>query len=517
MDFDDLLLLARELLQQNVDIRNQLQERIHHLLIDEYQDTNPLQLSLIQLLASPQCQVCAVGDDDQAIYAFRGANIENILRFEQDFAPCRVIKLEENYRSYQNILTAAHGVISKNPHRKGKKLFSNLGPGNKIKVLECEDGSKEAETVALNIHDDLHKRGMPAHNIALLYRANPQSRLFEESLRQQAIPYKIVGGTSFFDTKEVKNLLAWLSLIDYPGNEMSFRRMVNFPARGIGHKTLERLVDNAPQAKQSFLAFSAAGAPGLDLKKTAQQSLISFAAPLFEAAQAAQKAHPRQMVAICERAIQDAGYKRWVAEEKDPKIRDRIREAHQGFFDALALFCEQYEEAKSNPRAHESIDTKRSVLRAFLQKLSLEDKEDLREEDKSKTSKGKVTLMSLHAAKGLEFEKVYLVGFEEGLLPHRRSLEESGDTGVQEERRLCYVGITRAKAQLVLSYAQWRRRRHERIKREPSRFLENIPAKTLDTPKPIEETEEETAFNAFASLKARLSKNEPVESHKEIS
>ena len=223
------------------------------------------------------------------------------------------------------------------------------------------------------------------------------------------------------------------------------------------------------------------------------------------------------MVAICERAIQDAGYQRWVAEEKDPKIRDRIREAHQGFFDALALFCEQYEEAKSNPRAHESIDTKRPVLRAFLQKLSLEDKEDLREEDKSKTSKGKVTLMSFHAAKGLEFEKVYLVGFEEGLLPHRRSLEESGDTGVQEERRLCYVGITRAKAQLVLSYAQWRRRRHERIKREPSRFLENIPAKTLDTPKPIEETEEETAFNAFASLKARLSKNEPVESHKEIS
>ena len=448
----------------------------------------------------------AVGDDDQAIYAFRGANIENILRFEKDFAPCRVIKLEENYRSYQNILTAAHGVISKNPHRKGKKLFSNLGPGKKIKVLECEDGSKEAETVALNIHDDLHKRGMPAHNIALLYRANPQSRLFEESLRHQAIPYKIVGGTSFFDTKEVKNLLAWLSLIDYPGNEMSFRRMVNFPTRGIGHKTLERLVDNAPKAKQSFLAFSAAGAPGLELKKTAQQSLVAFAAPLFEAAQAAKKAHPRQMVAICERAIQDAGYQRWVAEEKDPKIRDRIREAHQGFFDALALFCEQYEEAKSNPRAHESIDTKRPVLRAFLQKLSLEDKEDLREEDKSKTSKGKVTLMSFHAAKGLEFEKVYLVGFEEGLLPHRRSLEESGDTGVQEERRLCYVGITRAKAQLVLSYAQWRRRRHERIKREPSRFLENIPAKTLDTPKPIEETEEETAFNAFASLKARLSK-----------
>ena len=290
------------------------------MLIDEYQDTNPLQLDLIKLLTAPHCQVCAVGDDDQAIYAFRGANIENILKFEKDFAPCRVIKLEENYRSHQNILTAAHGVIEKNPHRKGKKLFSSLGDGSPIEVLTCEDGAQEAEQVSLSIQQDLEQRGLQAHHIALLYRANPQSRAFEEALRLRAIPYKIVGGTSFFDTKEVKNLLAWISLIDFPNNELSFRRMVNFPPRGVGHVTLERVVKEAPNAQKSLIAFAASGAPGVELKGPAKQSLTAFGAPLLEASRAVAKAHPRQMVGICERAIEEAGYGRWVAEEKDQEF-----------------------------------------------------------------------------------------------------------------------------------------------------------------------------------------------------
>ena len=198
VDFDDLLLMAREVLQQQKEVRAIYQERIRHLLIDEYQDTNPLQLSLIKLLTGKQCEVCAVGDDDQAIYAFRGANIENILQFEKDFSPCTIIKLEQNYRSSETILKAAQGVIEKNPFRNDKKIFSRLGSGKKIQVLECEDGATEAEKVALALKEDIETKGIAPHHIALLYRANPQSRLFEGSLKHHSIPYKIVRGHFFF-------------------------------------------------------------------------------------------------------------------------------------------------------------------------------------------------------------------------------------------------------------------------------------------------------------------------------
>jgi DNA helicase-2/ATP-dependent DNA helicase PcrA len=456
LDFDDLLLRAVLLLDGNVGVRRAWQERFPYLLVDEYQDTNRTQYELVRLLAGPQGNLTVVGDEDQSIYSWRGADISNILDFEHDFPGARVFRLEENYRSSQTILDAAGSLVSRNVRRKGKTLRAVKGTGDPVKVHEAVDEFQEAAWVTERVAA-LRGRG----RVAVLFRMNAQSRLFEEGLLRLRLPYLVVGGVGFYERKEVKDVLAYLRLVLNPRDAVAFRRVVNVPPRGVGAKTVDE-IDRAATAG-GVSPWEAAGrlVDEAALPARALVPLRQFREAVETLRQEALGTSPGESSSpglrhLIERVLELSGYGAALAREDSQESQERLENLAELL--AAAVDYETREEAPS--------------LAGFLDRAALLSETDRLRDDVP------VLLMTLHAAKGLEFESVFLVGLEEGLLPHSRSL--AGEEALEEERRLCYVGMTRAMESLHLSWARSRQVFGQRRLTEPSRFLAEIPEDGLE-------------------------------------
>jgi superfamily I DNA/RNA helicase len=460
IDFDDIIMFSVKLLKTVPAILIHWQEQFRYIMVDEYQDTNASQYLLISLLARKHGNICVVGDDDQSIYGWRGADIQNILNFEKDYPGCRVIKLEQNYRSTGSILDAANSVIRNNTVRTEKALWSAAGQGRVIDVIAAESEDDEAARIAENLMMEQFQGKLHWSDFAILYRSNAQSRAFEEKLRMERIPYVVVGGQQFYERKEVKDAIAYLRVIDNPGDEASLLRIINFPSRGIGDITLKRL--NQWSMEHDVALFEALKRVGEihDMSESSRKIVSAFYAMMQGVIDSFDKAYQlgAQTNALFNRLrIDDALYRMF---DKDIKqAKSRIENIEQ-IVNSLAIFEEQ------NPRAGLSV---------FLERITLMDNQD--SEDSKEQCKNVVTLMSLHSSKGLEFEHVYLAGMEEELLPHKRSVEE--DPTAAEERRLCYVGITRARKHLTISRCKTRRKYGTIEERKPSRFLSEIPSDLL--------------------------------------
>ncbi len=464
VDFDDLICLPVVLFRQQEEIRSRWAERFHFVMVDEYQDTNQTQLLFLDELVCDHRNICVVGDDDQSIYGFRGAVAENILEFEHRFDNTRVIKLEQNYRSTNHILEAANTLISNNQVRKDKALWSAQGDGDPIRWVHCADEREEAEYVAAEIERLKFDRGLQYRDFAILYRVNPQARPFEEALRAFRIPYTIVGGTEFFDRKEVKDFIAYLKACLNPNDEINLRRIVNVPPRGIGPTLLERISDFALERELAFFDALAEVAADPDhihrLGPTAGhhlQQLVDLLSAFRERFSTARN-EKSPLVEVGRAFLKRIGLIEHLRNtEKNPRrARRRIKNV-EDVLGSISTF-EQ---------------TEGGTLRGYLERISLDRSYDADDEDEKRG----VRLLTLHSSKGLEFPVVFFVGMEEGYLPHHRSMDADDD--IAEERRLAYVGITRAKRILCLTSAGERSRYGQTHEREPSRFIEELPAQIL--------------------------------------
>jgi ATP-dependent DNA helicase Rep len=457
VDFDDLILLPVQLFEQERTALEWWQNRIRYLLVDEYQDTNSSQYQLVKQLVGIRQAFTVVGDDDQSIYAWRGARPENLAQLKQDFPRLRVIKLEQNYRSTSRILKAANRLIGNNPHLFEKRLWSDLGAGDPIRVMACRNEQQEAERVVSAILHHKFTNGTGYGDYAILYRGNHQAKPFETMLRQHNIPYFLSGGTSFFSRTEVKDVMAYLRLLANPDDDAAFLRIVNTPRREIGPGTLEKLGAYATRRHIPLLA--ACGELGLEqqLGTRPLQRLRDFDQWVTRYQQRAESDHPVKTV---HGMLQELGYEEWLYENASSG-----RVAERRWENVLEL-VQWLERLHQGDRVGES-------LAEMVTHLTLQDVLQ-RQDDES--GGDQVHLMTLHSAKGLEFPHVFLVGMEEELLPHRTSIEEGN---IEEERRLAYVGITRARRSLTISYAEKRKRFGEVIRCEPSRFLEELPEQEL--------------------------------------
>jgi DNA helicase II / ATP-dependent DNA helicase PcrA len=453
VDFDDLLVLSVRLLQKDAEIRTRLQQKYRYLLIDEYQDTNKPQYLMAKILSEAHKNIFAVGDEDQSIYGWRGANIQNILNFEHDFPNCKVIRLEQNYRSTQTILKAASQVVANNRMRKGKTLFSKGDKGEPLVLLITENDSDEAERVATRIEDHIRSE-VPRSEIAILYRTNAQSRALEESLKRRFIAYKIVGGIRFYQRKEIKDMLAYLKLIDNPKDDASFRRVINYPKRGLGDATLAQLETKANELSCSLLELVSQPAR-LDFLSSGAVTKFAKFSQLLDYLHQMSSSLPlgQLMQLVTDRTGITADLKSLDPAESETRL-ENVEE----------LIASGAEYARENTE---------SSVATFLQDISLYT--DLDDYDRQSDA---VTLMTLHGAKGLEFESVFITGLEDGLFPISRSLEDAEK--LEEERRLFYVGMTRAKSRLTLSYALQRARFGNKLTLR-SRFLDEVPDEILDT------------------------------------
>ncbi|NYT82991.1 UvrD-helicase domain-containing protein [Alcaligenaceae bacterium] len=475
VDFAELLLRAYELLQRNAPIREHYQRRFRHILVDEFQDTNTLQYRWLTLLAADGAAVFAVGDDDQSIYAFRGANVGNMSDFERDYARGNVIRLEQNYRSYGHILDSANALIANNSTRLGKNLWTEQGEGEPVRVVEQPSDLLEAQWIIDEIKALIHD-GKLRSQIAVLYRSNAQSRIIEHALFSAAVPYKVYGGLRFFERQEVKHALAYLRLMDNPHDDTSWLRVVNFPARGIGARTLEQLADFARQQNSSLFR----AVPTMPGKGGA--NLAKFAG-LIE-----QMAHEAQVLSLpelIEHVIHHSGL--MAHYQQDREGADRIENLQELINAAAAFVAEENFEGLPAGRIPDDAlnaqalspdpDVQGSVaamspLAAFLTHASLE-----AGDNQAQAGQDAVQLMTVHAAKGLEFDAVFITGVEEGLFPHENSLLEAA--GLEEERRLMYVAITRARERLYLTLAQSRMLHGQTRYALRSRFLDEIPEEHL--------------------------------------
>jgi ATP-dependent DNA helicase Rep len=457
VDFDDLIQLPVQLLRDNPEILKHWRHRIHYLLVDEYQDTNGAQYELVRLLAGIRGALTVVGDDDQSIYAWRGARPENLARLKEDFPDLKVVKLEQNYRSTGRILKAANTLISNNPHVFEKRLWSELGPGEEIRVFQCRDEENEAERVVSEI---IHQKVMQGRNYgdyAILYRGNHQSRIFEKLLRTHNVPYFISGGSSFFSRTEIKDIMAYLRLLANPHDDSAFLRVVNTPRRQIGTGTLEQL--SAYAGNRGVPLFEAIDELGIGefLKAAPLKRLQQFQGWIRHLSRLA---HEDDAVNTLKELLDDMNYQAWLHQTSaNDKAAVRRLENVQELVDWLARLQED--------------EMQGHTLADMVSHLGLM---DILERQDEESSEERVSLMTLHAAKGLEFPYVFLVGMEEGLLPHHSSIEEDN---IEEERRLAYVGITRARQALHISCARKRRKAGEVVDCEPSRFLEELPQEDL--------------------------------------
>ena len=461
LDFDDLILQPVVALQDNENVREHWQNRVRHLLVDEYQDTNSAQYRLVQLLVGNTTPFTAVGDDDQSIYAWRGANPENLRRLKDDFPRLTVIKLEQNYRSAGCILKCANQLISNNPHLFEKRLWSSLGYGTPLKVMACRDGDHEAERVVSEILHHQFTHATRHGEYAILYRGNHQSRSFEKVLREHSIAYHLSGGTSFFEYTEVKDLLAYLRLLVNEDDDRAFLRVVNTPRRELGAATLEKLGAYASEHGLSLLAACFESGLQTVLNKRASSRLREFAEWVVMLADDGRRS---EAIPVVRQLIQDIDYSAWLNDNaKDPNDADR----RQQNVNELLNWIERLAAKGDDERG----------LADIVSRIALLDRLDRDDEGNSNC----VRLMTLHAAKGLEFPHVFMVGVEENILPHRSSIEEDS---LEEERRLAYVGITRAQKTLTLTYASKRRRAGVWESCEPSRFLSELPHEDLEWDKP---------------------------------
>ncbi len=460
VDFDDLLLLTLRLLAEHGKVLAALQQRYQHVLVDEYQDTNGPQYEIVHRIAQGHRNLCVVGDDDQSIYGWRGADVSKILGFSDDYPDATVVRLETNYRSTEQILDAANFVIRNNPDRHEKTLRSALGPGDSPRIQRCEDEEEEAEFVVKDLlrhtrdHVDEDRRPERLGDIAILFRTAVQTRTFEAALRASQVPYILVGGPSFFDRKEIRDVLAYIRLLVNPSDEVSLLRVVAAPPRGLGKTSVDKLLNwAAEQGVSGSEAFDrAAEVPGLSA--TAIRAATELRGTLSALGQ--RDPGPR-LVSHLQRLVAEVGYK---AEIERCYPDEATRNERWLAVEEIFNFAENYVGRASKPS-----------LRGFLDRLALTANDDQTAEDSS--HRDAVTLMTLHAAKGLEYPRVYLVGCEEGLLPHQRAVDE--DT-VGEERRLMYVGITRARLQLIMTWSASRARHGARAGSMPSRFLFEVTA-----------------------------------------
>jgi DNA helicase-2/ATP-dependent DNA helicase PcrA len=452
MDFDDMILQTVLLLEADAEARAAWQERFSHIMVDEYQDTNHAQFRLLSVLAAQHRNIAVVGDPDQSIYAFRGADIRNIAEFEHDFPGATVVALEQNYRSTQAILDAANAVIQHNPDRRPKHLWSDLGRGLPVRVVEADDEHAEARFVAAEIGRAIDE-GAGAADIAVFYRMNAQSRVLEDVLVRQGVGYRVVGGPRFYERAEIKDVIAYLQVLQNPADEVSLRRIVNQPRRGIGAASIDRLATHANAMNWSLseaIEYSASASLGT----AAAGRVREFASLLMELRELAETATP---AALMEAVLDQTGYKAMLEAERTFEAQGRL---------------ENIEELVGVAREFEGRGEEDASLATFLQEISLYSDSDALSEQRPE-----VTLMTLHNAKGLEFPIVFVIGLEEGLFPHQRSLDEGDEA---EERRLCYVGMTRARQSLTLTHAHTRTIFGVRGYNLPSRFLNELPADQIE-------------------------------------
>jgi len=476
VDFGDLLVKPVRLLEEDEVLRGRWSRRFRHLLVDEFQDTNPVQYRLLKLLAGPERNVCVVGDDDQAIYRWRGADVRNILEFDRDFEGARVVKLERNYRSTRSILDAAHAVISRATRRREKRLWTEAGAGDPLALVVGDDEHDEAQRIARSIALE-RGRGTRGDEIAVLYRTNAQSRAIEAALREARIPYVIVRGTSFYDRAEVKDAAAWLRLALNPASDLDLERAVGRPPRGIGEKTMERVRGHAAATGKTLFEAIADRDGVPELKTAAKRALGELQAVV--ASLAADLPVLDAGVAVQE-ALKRSGLLARLGEEKTDEAADRA----ENLMELVAAAREFDESIVGEPPPRDPEEPRPPPLARFLEQIAL-----LGEAD-AETPEGRVALMTLHAAKGLEFDAVIMAGLEDGTLPHERPwMDRSpGERAAEldEERRLCYVGMTRARKRLTLSLARrrigfgeggatWR-------SMEPSRFLADLPPELFGLP-----------------------------------
>lgn len=455
VDFDDLLFLAVRLLQENEEVREKYQSRFQYILVDEYQDTNHAQYALTKILAARWRNICVVGDADQSIYAWRGADIRNIIDFTRDYPDAASIKLEQNYRSTKTILHAANAVIDNNESRPKKTLWTENPTGNKIIHYQAQTEHDEADYIASVIYNRHEISHEPYGDMAILFRTNAQSRVLEEKLMRYAIPYTMVGGTKFYDRKEIKDVLAYLRLLYNPEDSLSLTRIINVPKRNIGATTMEHVAAYA-EAQGISLFEALSSTDEIPVTKRAKASLENFAAMIFDLLN---DIEGKDVLSLIETVIKQTGYGDMLDKEAEHDPQGESRKENVGEFLSVAK-----DYMDSNPEGN---------LQDFLENVAL-----VSDVDDFESSDSKVTLMTLHAAKGLEFPVVFLTGLDEGLFPHSRTLMDPAQ--VEEERRLAYVGITRAERQLYVTNAVTRTMYGRISAYMPSRFLAEIPPQFME-------------------------------------
>ena len=461
VDFAELLLRSYEVLSKFEALREHYNARFRHILVDEFQDTNTLQYKWLRLLAGPHSAVLAVGDDDQSIYAFRGAKVANMQRFEHDFAPAKIIKLEQNYRSYGTILDAANALIRNNNGRLGKELWTDQGHGEPIRVFQGYSDGEEASFVIDSVKAAMND-GVPLDEIAILYRSNAQSRVFEHGLFNARIPYRVYGGLRFFERAEIKHAMAYMRLINNPEDDNAFLRVVNFPPRGIGAKSIENLQQvSAGTGVTLWQAACAGGAGG-----RAQVAMAQFIG-LIEGMRVATKG--QALPEIVRHLLDASTLKAHYASEKDGQ--DRVENLEE-LINAADNFMRETGGVVHVENLDGTMSESDDPVTAFLAHASLE-----AGDTQAAEGRAALQMMTVHSAKGLEFDYVFITGLEEGLFPHDNSLNDDG--GLEEERRLAYVAITRARKRLHFSYAQMRMLHGQTRYNVPSRFLDEVPAELL--------------------------------------
>ena len=458
-DFGDLLLHMLSIFRTRPDVLEQYRERFRYILVDEYQDTNQSQYAWLKLLAEPRRNLCCVGDDDQSIYSWRGAEVANILRFEKDFPGAKVIRLEQNYRSTSHILTAADGLIANNAGRLGKTLWTDKGDGEKVRVVGIWDGPEEARRIGEDV-EGFQRRGLSLDDVAILVRAQFQTREFEERFIAIGLPYQIIGGFRFYERAEIRDALAYLRLIHQPADDLAFERIVNQPKRGLGDKALATIHAHARAAQEPLLISASKLLDTDELQARARSSLGRFVADIHRWKQMSNELPHAELARVM---LDESGYTAMLQADRSAESAGRLENLAE-----LARAMEEYE-----------------TLAAFLEHVSL-----VMDNDENRQGE-KVTIMTIHAAKGLEFDIVYLPGWEEGIFPSQRALDEGGLASLEEERRLAYVAITRARRKATVMHAANRRIYGQWTSSLPSRFVGELPK---------EHIEEETTMSGGESL-----------------
>ena len=472
-DFGDLMLHMLNIFRQHRDVLEQYQKRFKYILVDEYQDTNAVQYLWLRLLAQERKNICVVGDDDQSIYSWRGAEVANILRFEKDFPGAKVVKLEQNYRSTPQILAAASGLITANSQRLGKTLWTELEHGEKVRVIGVWDGPEEARRVGEEI-ERLEREGASLDKVAILVRAQYQTREFEDRFIQIGINYRIIGGFRFYERAEIRDALAYLRVIAQPADDLAFERIYNQPKRGLGSKTLEKMYQHARRTQMPLAAASLDLAETDELPARARNTLVGLLQQFVHWRELAEETTPAELMRA---VLAESGYDDMLAADRSAESAGRAENLSE-----LARAMEEY-----------------ATLGDFLEHVSLIMDNDARDDGE------KVTIMTMHAAKGLEFDHVFLPGWEEGVFPSQRSLDEGGLASLEEERRLAYVAITRARRRCTILHAANRRIYGQWTSSIPSRFVEELPEETITS---------ETTMTGGASLwRANWSENEDPFAH----